>query len=73
MTGVDPLALAKAENDAEERNFAVAEAIEKAFRKNGVAFIEDGENGFGPGVRLLRSSEQRRSIRPEDLNSANDG
>ncbi|MBB4120542.1 helix-turn-helix domain-containing protein [Martelella radicis] len=72
-TGVDRDAIAKAETDGGDRDFAVADALEKAFEKNGVAFIEDGEHGGGPGVRLARSLDPCDGIRPEDLNSTNDG
>ncbi|QQM32281.1 helix-turn-helix transcriptional regulator [Martelella lutilitoris] len=73
LTGVDREALAKAETDGGERDFAVADALEKAFAKKGIAFIEDGENGGGPGVRLAHSIDPCDGIRPEDLNATNDG
>nr|WP_272210989.1 hypothetical protein [Marinicella sp. W31]MDC2876897.1 hypothetical protein [Marinicella sp. W31] len=73
MAGIGRDALVSAENDAAERDFAVSDALEKAFVKNGVAFIEDGEYGGGPGVRLVHAIDPSDGIRPENLNSANDG
>ncbi|MAM09922.1 MAG: DNA-binding protein [Rhizobiaceae bacterium] len=72
LAGVDREALGRAEAEAGERDFAVADALEKAFGKKGIAFIEDGENGGGPGVRLAHSVDPCDGIRPEDLNATND-
>lgn len=73
MTGIDRDLLLQAEDDAAERDLAIADKLEKAFEKQGVVFIEDGEGGFGPGVRLKQQIGKCGSIRPENLNSANDG
>ncbi|AJY46646.1 hypothetical protein [Martelella endophytica] len=73
LAGLDIAALQAAETDAAERDFQVIEALEAWFEKEGVAFIEDGESGGGPGVRLKHSIDPCDGIRPEDLNSANDG
>lgn len=73
LAGFDRDRLIKAEDDKGEHDFALAEAIEAAFMEKGIAFIEDGEGGGGPGVRLKHPLDPSSGIRPENLNSANDG
>lgn len=73
LSGVDPALLANAETDDAERDLAVLDKLEAYFEDEGLAFIEDGENGGGPGVRLKNPAGACDGIRPEDLNSANDG
>ena len=72
-SGVEPDLLAKAESDDGERQAALMDTLERFFADEGIVFIEDGENGGGAGVRLKHPNAACNGIRPEDLNSANDG
>lgn len=73
LAGVDRDLLIQCEDDATELDFSAADGLEKAYINQGVVFIEDGEGGFGPGVRLKQQVGASAGIRPENLNSANDG
>ncbi|WP_180901414.1 helix-turn-helix domain-containing protein [Martelella soudanensis] len=73
LAGIDRNLLLQAEDETAERDLAVFDGLEKTFVKQGVVFIEDGEDGFGPGVRLKQQIGHCSGIRPENLNSANDG
>jgi transcriptional regulator with XRE-family HTH domain len=63
-------------HDAEAANGHVqtefSERLRTLFESRGVIFLSEGEAGGGVGVRL-RQSSQDEGMRPQNLNSANDG
>lgn len=73
LTGITRERLLQAEDDKAESDFNTVEMLESAYEKQGIMFIESGEGGFGPGVRLKHQIGEPDGIRPENLNSANDG
>ncbi|TPW33393.1 DNA-binding protein [Martelella alba] len=47
--------------------------LRKFLEGAGLAFIANGDDGGGPGVRLIRPQGAADGIRPENLNATNDG
>ncbi|RWX75793.1 DNA-binding protein [Neorhizobium lilium] len=74
VSGLSADAIQEAEADQVHGEPEVIERLRTLLESKGVLFLGAGEEdaGAGPGVRL-RQTLQDEGIRPQNLNSANDG
>ncbi len=74
FSGLSVDSIRKAEEAKAHRDPETTERLQTLLESRGVQFIGagDGDTGAGPGVRL-RQTFQDEGIRPQNLNSSNDG
>lgn len=73
-TGLATDDLAALENGQKAGDSRMLDLLRTAFERHGIVFLATGEDdpGVGPGIRL-RSKTTDEGLRPENLNSYNDG
>ncbi|WP_176083951.1 DNA-binding protein [Martelella sp. HB161492] len=71
QSGLSVEAIDQAELDG--ANWDDITRLKKFLEGAGIAFIANGDDGGGPGVRLTRPQGGADGIRPENLNATNDG
>ncbi len=72
LSGLAPDAIRKAEASEHHGLPEVSERLRAILESRGVVFLSEGEGSGGIGVRL-RQTAHDEGIRPQNLNSANDG
>jgi transcriptional regulator with XRE-family HTH domain len=73
--GLAEAELAALESGQRAGDSRTLESLRVAFERLGIVFLASGEDdpGVGPGLRLRRAATVDEGLRPENLNSFNDG
>lgn len=73
-TGLSVDDLSALENDGRPGDSRTLETLRATFERHGIVFLANGEDdpGIGPGIRLRKQAADE-GLRPENLNSYNDG
>ncbi|MGR6431297.1 helix-turn-helix domain-containing protein [Rhizobium sp. PAMB 3182] len=71
LSGVEVATIRAIESETANYDDGLFQCLGRALESRGIVFLS-GDDG-GPGVRLKSLNAQDDGIRPENLNSANDG